>query len=195
MDWSAISAIGTAATALVVAVTALFGFHQLKLTRIQLEQLRRATQLEGAVKIFDYLSSPSYLEARHFVATQLAASLEDPVFRQEVQLGVIWTQNMSTVHHEQVVLRTFETIGSHVQEGLLDCDVIISTVGLPALVAWEHLSPVVEIHRSVVHSRMWENFERLHEAAKAWFLARGGRDRFDGWRERLASYERREPTV
>ncbi|HZV76497.1 MAG TPA: hypothetical protein VFF63_01915 [Candidatus Babeliales bacterium] len=162
MDWSAISAIGTAATALVVAVTALFGFHQLKLTRIQLEQLRRATQLEGAVKIFDYLSSPSYLEARHFVATQLAASLEDPVFRQEVQLGVIWTQNMSTVHHE---------------------------------VAWEHLSPVVEIHRSVVHPRMWENFERLHEAAKAWFLKRGGRDRFDGWRERLARYERRGPTA
>lgn len=188
VDWNAVSALGTVLTAIVVAVTALFGFHQLKLTRVQLEQLRRATQLDGALKIFGDLSSPAYVEARHFVATQLPECLEDPIFRNEVELGIIWTRNTSTVHHEQFVLRTFETIGCHVQEGLLDREVIVNMAAVPVLVAWEHLAPVVEIQRRTIHPRMWENFEKLYHQAEAWFVDRSGRDRYDAWRERVARY-------
>lgn len=185
VDWSAVSALGTALTAIVVAVTALFGFHQLRLTRVQLEQLRRATQLDGALKILDDLNSATYVEARHFVATELPKCLEDPVFRTEVELGMIWTRNPDTVHPEQFILRIFETIGSQVQRGLLDREVIVDMAAIPILLAWDHLSPVVEIQRRTIHPRMWENFEKLHNEATAWFVERSSTDSLQAWRERI----------
>ena len=188
VDWNAVSAVGTVLTGVVVAVTALFGFRQLRLTRVQLEQLRRATQLDGAMKIFDDLQSPTYVEGRHFVATELPKYLEDPIFRKEVELGMIWTENPDTIHHEQFILRTFETIVSHVQRGLLDREVIVDTAAIPILLAWEHLSGVVELQRGTIHPRMWENFEKLHDAAAAWFIERSSTEQYQVWREGVARY-------
>jgi hypothetical protein len=181
IDWNAVTAIGTVLTAAVVAVTAIFGFDQLR-------QLRRATQLDGAMRILSDLNSPSYLEARQFVATELQTSLEDPRFRKEIELGAIWTANPDAIHHEQAVLRTFEAIGSIVQQGLLDRNVVVNTVGVAILIAWEHLSPVVEIQRRTIHPRMWENFEHLHGQAKVWFIERGGEEQHRAWREAVASH-------
>jgi len=188
IDWSAVSAIGTVVTGVIIAVTVIVGFHQLRLTRVQLEQLRRATQLDGAMKIFDNLQSEKYIEARHFVATELPRHLEDPVFRREVELGIIWTRNPGTMHEEQIVLRTFETIGSNVHEGLLDRDVIVNIAAIPIIVAWAHLEEVIGIQRHTIHPRMWENFERLHSDAVSWFVARGGADRLDSWRASLTRH-------
>ena len=83
---------------------------------------------------------------------------------------------------------TLLTIGSHVQGGLLDREVIVSMAAVPVLVAREHLAPVVEIQRRTIHPRMWENFEKLYHQAEAWFVDRSGRDQYDAWRERVAQY-------
>jgi hypothetical protein len=163
----------------VIAVTAIFGFDQLR-------QLRRATQLDGAMRILSDLNSPSYLVARQFVANELPQRLEEPSFRKEIELGAIWTENSDVIHHEQAVLRTFEAIGSIVQQGLLDHKVVVNTAGVAILVAWEHLSPVVEIQRRTIHPRMWENFERLHDRAKAWFIERGSEAQHRAWHDAVA---------
>ena len=187
IDWNAVSALGTVLTAVVVLLTAIFGFRQLQLTRTQLEQLRRATQLDGAMRIFDNLNSQWYGEARRFVATDLPRHLQDPTFRKEVELGIIWTRNQSAVHHEALVLRTFETIGTQVQRGLLDLDVIVDTAAIPIIVTWEHLAEVIAIQRRTIHPRMWENFEHLYLNAKRWFIERADQDRYDAWRDRVMS--------
>jgi hypothetical protein len=181
IDWNAVTAIGTAMTAAVVGVTAIFGFDQLR-------QLRRATQLDGAMRILSDLNSPSYLEARQFVATELHKSLDDPRFRKEVELGAIETANPDVIHHEQAVLRTFEAIGSIVQQGLLDHNVVVNATGIAILVAWEHLSPVVEIQRRTIHPRMWENFEHLHDQAKTWFIERGSEEQHRAWHEAVTRH-------
>jgi hypothetical protein len=183
IDWNAVAAVGTATTAAVVAVTAIFGFDQLR-------QLRRATQLDGAMRILSDLNSPSYLEARQFVATELLKSLEDPRFRKEIELGAIWTANPDAIHHEQAVLRTFEAIGSIVQQGLLDHNVVVNTAGVAILVAWEHLNPVVEIQRRTIHPRMWENFAHLYDQARAWFIERGGEEQHRAWHEAVSRHHR-----
>jgi hypothetical protein len=188
IDWSAVSAIGTVTTGLVIAVTVIVGFHQLKLTRVQLEQLRRATQLDGAMKIFDDLQSPRYTDARRFVAMELPKRLEDPVFRREVELGIIWTRNPETIHQEQVVLRTFETIGSNARHGLLDREVVVNVAAIAIIVAWEHLREIIEIQRRTIHPRMWEDFEQIHDDAVSWFVARGGNEQYEAWRAGLTSY-------
>jgi hypothetical protein len=181
IDWNAVTAIGTAITAAVVAVTAIFGFSQLR-------QLRRATQLDGAMRIFSELNTPAYIRARQFVATELPKSLEDPKFLKEVELGLIWTENPDMIHYEQSVLRAFEAIGSIVQQGLLESDVVISTAGVAVLVAWEQLGPIVEIQRRTVHPRMWENFEHLYGQAKEWFIKRGGEEQYRVWRAAVVSH-------
>jgi hypothetical protein len=181
INWYAISAICTGITTVVVAVTAIFGFNQLR-------QLRRATQLDGAMRIWSGLNSSPYLEASQFVATELHKSFNDPTFRKEIELGTIWTGNPATIHHEQVVLRTFEAIGAIVEHGLLDQGFVISTASVAILVAWERLSKVIEIQRLTIHPRMWENFDRLHDGAKAWFIERGGEEQYRAWQEAVARY-------
>lgn len=185
IDWSAVTAIGTLATGAIIAATVIVGFHQLRITRVQLEQLRRATQLDGAMKIFSDLNNAQYTHARRFVAVELPRRLQDPAFLKELELGIIWTENPDSNHEEQIVLRTFETIGSHVQRGLLDREVIVNMAAIPIIVSWEHLREVIQIQRRTIHPRMWENFEAIYNDAVAWFLERGGKTIFESWRADL----------
>jgi hypothetical protein len=184
-DWNAVTALSTAASAAIIAVTVIVGVRQVRLTRIQLDNLRRATQLEGLMKIFDDLHNPTYLRARRFVATDLYKKLTDPAFRDEVALGIIWTKNPNEIHEELFVLRTFETIGSTVRHGLLDADVVLDAIAPSVIVSWEHLREVIEMQRAGMHPRMWENFEYLNTLASRWFADRGGRDRLTAWMSRV----------
>ena len=188
-DWAAVTALSTAATAAIIAATVIVGVRQVRLTGVQLDNLRRATQLEGLMKVFDDLHSPTYLRARRFVATELYKKLTDPVFRDEVALGIIWTKNPEEIHEELFVLRTFETIGSTVRHGLLDADAVLDSIAPSVIVSWEHLREVVEMQRAGVHPKMWENFEYLNTLASQWFTDRGGRDRLTDWMARVRGPE------
>ena len=189
-DWGAVTALSTAASAAIIAITVIVGVHQVRLTGVQLDNLRRATQLEGLMKVFDDLHNPTYLRARRFVATDLYKKLTDPAFRNEVALGIIWTKNPDEIHEELFVLRTFETIGSTVRHGLLDADAVLDSIAPSVIVSWEHLREVVEMQRAGMHPRMWENFEYLNSLASQWFTRRGGQDRLAGWMARV-----REPQL
>ena len=184
-DWGAVTALSTAASAVIIAVTVIVGVRQVRLTGVQLDNLRRSTQLEGLMKVFDDLHNPTYLRARRFVATDLSKKLADPAFRNEVANGIIWTKNQNEIHEEQFVLRTFETIGSTVRHGLLDADAILDAIAPSVIASWEHLRDVIEIQRAGMHPRMWENFEYLNTLAVQWFTDRGDRDRLTGWMARV----------
>lgn len=190
IDWGAVTALSTAASAAIIAITVIVGARQVRLTRNQLDHLRRSTQLEGLMKVFDDLHNPTYLRARRFVATDLYKKLTDPVFRDEVALGIIWTKNPEEIHEELFVLRTFETIGSTVRHGLLDADAVLDSIAPSVIVSWEHLREVVQLQRAGVHPRMWENFEYLNTLASQWFAERGGSQRLAAWVERVREPQR-----
>ena len=61
----------------------LLGIRQLRLTRSQLEHLRGATQLQGAMKIFESLDAEEFWGSLHFIATELPKRMTDPQFRDE----------------------------------------------------------------------------------------------------------------
>ena len=190
VDWGAVTALATVASALVIAITVIVGARQVRLTRNQLDHLRRSTQLEGLMKVFDDLNNPTYTRARRFVATDLYKKLTDPVFRDEVALGIIWTKNPEEIHEELFVLRTFETIGSTVRHGLLDADAVLDSIAPSVIVSWEHLREVIELQRAGVHPRMWENFEYLNTLSAQWFTERGGSERLAAWVERVREPQR-----
>jgi hypothetical protein len=137
----------------------------LQLTRSQLEHLRRATQLQGAMQIFDDLNTEEFWDSLHFIATELSKRMTNPQFRDEVALiGMADTK----VHRELPLMRTLERIGTYVKHGLIDGPIIYDYANPPIERAWELLTGVVRIHRTAHGEAFWENFEMLYREGKRW---------------------------
>jgi len=165
MTWEAVSALAAVFTGLIIAATVIVGVRQLRLTQETLEHLRRATQLEGAMKIYADLNSPEFHESQLFVLNDLARCMEDPAFRDAVRLaGMADAQQ----HKELIVMRAYERVGVYVRYGLID-GAIIYDYSIPTIIgAWEELAEVVAIHREFLGPGLWENFQFLYDDGKAW---------------------------
>jgi hypothetical protein len=170
MNWEAVTALSTAFTGLVIFFTVLFARHQLHLTRQQLEQLRKSSQLEGAVAIFADIDGPKVEDARQFVLHELSRRMQDPKFREELQLLALVDE---TVHKELIVLRAYERVGAYVDEGLIDAEVVyLGAVGR-IMSTWMALKDVVAIHRQLA-PWAWISYEHLADRAREWAAAHGG---------------------
>ncbi|HET6275353.1 MAG TPA: hypothetical protein VFE16_05360 [Candidatus Cybelea sp.] len=165
MAWEAITALATLGTGLAIVATVLLGIRQLRLTRSQLEHLRRATQLQGAMKIFDDLNTAEFWDSLHFIATDLPKRMTEQQFRDEVLLIGMADTN---VHRELPLMRTFERIGTYVKHGLIDGPIIYDFAMPPIERAWELLSEIVRMHRAAHGEAFWENFEMLYREGKRW---------------------------
>lgn len=166
MTWEAITALATLGTGLAIVATVLLGIRQLTLTRSQLEHLRQATQLQGAMAIFADLNTAEFWDSLHFIATELPARLkDDAVFRSELaSIGLADTK----VHRELTLMRTFERIGTYVKHGLIDGPIIYDFAFPPIEKSWELLSEVVKAHRAEHGEAFWENFEMLYREGRRW---------------------------
>jgi hypothetical protein len=161
--WEIVSAVATALTGIIILVTVVLGSHQLRVTNRQLEQLQRATQLEGTMKIFEVLRGPQFQEAWRFLSTDFERRMKDEEFRSEAERisGVD-----VTLHKERFVMRTYEEIGTYVRHGLLSGKPFFDYGGAVLVDAWERLSDVVAAHRRRGGENYWMNFEYLYIQAK-----------------------------
>jgi hypothetical protein len=159
--WEVVSAVATALTAVIILVTVILGSRQLRLTNEQLKQLRRATQLEGTMRIFEVLRGAQFAEALHFVSTEFAQRMKDERFRREA----LASGADVSVHKERFVLRTYEEIGTYVRHGLLSGEPFLDYGGGVVVDAWERLSDLVAASRRHGNAQLWTNFEYLHDQA------------------------------
>jgi len=164
--WEAVTAISTLGTGVAIVLTVLLGIRQLRLTSAHLAHLRRATQLEGAMKIFDDIFSPPFREAMRFVLSDLSERMHDPSFKDETaHVGMADDK----VHKELTVMRSFERIGTYVKNGLIDGPIIYDLV-LPVIVStWEALAEIVRIHRASYGQGLWERYEFLYRDGNQWY--------------------------
>jgi len=172
MTWEALTAAGSIASALVIAVTVIFAAKQVRvaadqanLTTLQLNHLRRSTQLQGAMNIFKEMDDKAFREAVRFVVHDLKGQMSDPVFREALAFPEAADDS---VHKENIVLRFFERVGAYIKEGLLDGDLVYTVVPTVIISTWENLSEVTSIQRASISQLKAENFEYLYEGAKAW---------------------------
>jgi len=166
ISWEAVSALASAISSIAVLAAVLVAARQVRIGAQQVEHLRKATQLDGTMKIFEKLASPEQHDARRFVSMALAGKLEDPVYRAELGLMAMAPQP----HPEMTVLRVMEMLGTYVKHGLLD-EEIIYDYWIPAIVnTWEPLERlgVIKAHRDSGGTKMWENFEALYDRAQGW---------------------------
>lgn len=171
MNWEAVSALSTAFTGLVIAVTALAALREVRIgaehaasTRDQLQHLRKATQFEGALAVFAELDKPLQIEARHFVQFELGPRMTDEKFRWEVGLVAGADERE---HKELTVLRCFERIGFYIDKGFVDPDVVYMVASGRVITTWRALEEVVAIHRGVA-GPFWVHFEQLYNDSKDW---------------------------
>jgi hypothetical protein len=171
MNWEAVAAISTPLTGLVIAITAILGFRQLRIgdeharsTRDQLEHLRKATQFEGALAVFGELDKDFQVDARRFVQFELAQRMKEPAFRAEVALIAGADERE---HKELTVLRCFERIGFYIDKGFVDPDVLYMVASGRVITTWRALEEVVAIHRGVAGA-FWTHFEKLYYECRNW---------------------------
>ena len=170
ISWEAVSAVGSLVSSVAVLLAVVVAVRQVRVGAEQVEHLRRATQLEGTMKIFERMSSTEQQTARRFITNELAARLEDPVYRAELAMLTMAPQP----HPEMEVLRLMEMVGTYVKHGLLDEEIIFD-YWVPAILnSWEPLARlgVVGAHRASSGSAMWENYEALYDRAQTWLAAR-----------------------
>ena len=169
VSWEAVSAIASMVSSLAVLVAIVIAIRQLRVGADQVDHLRRSTQLDGTMEIFDRLISSEQVEARRFILTELAAKLDDPTYRAELALG----RFTDRPHPETLVLRLMEMIGTYVKHGLIDEEIIFDIWVSSITDTWDALDRlgVIALHRQSSGSLQWENFELLAVRARRW-LAR-----------------------
>jgi len=168
VTWEALTAMASLFSSVAVLAAVLVAIRQVRVGADQVEHLRKATQLEGTMKIFAILGSPEMQKARRFIALELPARLEDPKFRAEVPLLAMAPSVEE--HGELGVLRPMEMIGAYVKHGLLDPDIVFDYWGLAVVYGWERLESlgIITMHREALGTAMWENFEDLYHRANRW---------------------------
>ena len=161
MDWGAIAAIGTLLSAAVIAVSATFALRQVN-------QLQRATQLDGTMRVFAQFSDPEFIAARNFVLHELPQRLKDPAFVAELKN---YTQVDIGKHPEYRVLLFLQLVGSLVSDGLISGPSVYQFAQYSIVKTWEILEPVVQIQRkATANPYMWGGADVLYENTKRWLI-------------------------
>lgn len=165
MNWEALTAVSTAFTGLVILATVIYASRQVRALNeqsralgAQLEHLRRATQLEGTLAVFDELFSPELQAAYQFVMDEFDERMKDERFRAEA----LERAPSTDTHKEMYILRHFERIGTLIKNDLLDPDALFDFAGFFIQENWQKLKPIaLEQRRRYDNDRLWENFEYL----------------------------------
>jgi hypothetical protein len=191
MSWESWTAIGSLLSAAVIAVTVIYAARQARITADQLEQMRRATQFEATRTVFSEFVDPQFVDAYKFVFQDFRKLSESDAFRREfAQVGIV----DEAVHKEIVVLRALERIGAYVRYGLVDPEMIYSSIYAPRILAChEILSEVIAVYRSIVGHPLFENFDFLYAGCRAWMEEHGRTVDLAAIRQRRLEYESRFP--
>jgi hypothetical protein len=168
MSWDALTAISTAFTGVVIAVTAIVGV-------IQLRQIREQRRDAGTI--------------------ELVRSFQDADFTNAVHLVLALPRNVSAAelrekgHEYQSAVDTigmrFESLGLLVYRGVVSFDVTEELIGGGVVSAWERLEATIRERRDALDYPMWmewfqwlaEQFQtrdRMHQAP--------AHERLRGWR-------------
>jgi hypothetical protein len=158
MTWEAISALGTVLTVVVRAVSAIFALRHVT-------QLRRATQLDGTMRIFAEFANPEFIAARSFVFCDLAEKLKNETFTDELR-----SYRMDITKHPNMAcfLQLVETL---VKNRLVDGNAVYQFAQYSIVKSWEALEPIIRMQRESTNKPLQVGQRRIslhkHEGVAA----------------------------
>lgn len=157
MTWEAWGKIAALGTFVVITVSAIAAF-------IQLRHLRASNQLNAMLELLELEQSPQLEERFHFVRTQLAAKMQDPAFRASLADNPV----DRTIHPERHVIAWFEHIGTWIKNRFIDERPYLEIESPIIRQFWELLAPTVAIIRRKREPWLLEDFEYLAARAERW---------------------------
>lgn len=172
VTWEAVTATATLVSSLAVLAAVIIAIRQVRVGNAQVDALRRATQLDGTMKIFALLTTPEQREARRFVVEDLERRFrEDEAYREQL----LHLSDQAHAHPELSVMRLMEMTGIYIKHGLLEADIVFDYWVPNISIAWRLLQSlgVIEANRRFVHPAMWVNFEDLITRYEQWEAAQG----------------------
>jgi hypothetical protein len=159
VDWSALSAIGTAVSAGVVLVGGAVAVYQLRETR-------RVAQFDATQRVIDRTLDPDFNRALHFVIYDLSDRMKDPKYRSDLETSRGWDVDPAS-HPELIVLVRLEEIGIYLRHRLVLGDALLDFSAEMILQSWERLRDVVNLMRTSHRNPLvWSNAEFLYGQAK-----------------------------
>jgi hypothetical protein len=156
VNWEALTAVATAASALVILATAIVGVWQL-------QHLRRATQLDGMLRLVDELTSPKVLGAIAYVRNEAPRRMQDPGY-----IDALLARPVQEETPEFTILRWLEKLGVLAKNGLIDPTTLFEMNQPDYLHLWVVLKPVLDPIRARSAISPFNNAEYLCARSEQW---------------------------
>ena len=165
MSLELVNTLATFGTFLVIAATAIAAV-------VQLRHARSSNHIAALNELRETQEKPEFQAARHFVESELAAKLEDPLFRYQIDKPLARNdETRPLIARVNAYGNYYEGMGLLVKTGLVDRKLVLEMWCDLAVQAWESLAPVAAITRRRVGDAVWENFEYLTVLAQDWMTA------------------------
>ena len=130
---------------------------------IQLRHIRHGNELQTVMALRTLRDSPQIEAAFEFVANDLAACLERPQFRAELEAS---KPPNRAVHLECTLWDYFEHVGSYVKFRLIDADLYLDFANPERY--WNFSAEAMAIYRRNRGPQVYENFEYLVVLSQEW---------------------------
>ena len=158
MSFELINSLASVGTFAVIAASAIAAM-------IQLRHVRASNQIALMTKLLETLQSADFVDARRFIAYELADALQDP---QTVE--ILRTPPFAGRMRALGILGNFfESVGQYVRRGMLDREMLFENWGAIIVATWVQLAPALAIMRDEPSGDdIWENFEFLAVISEDW---------------------------
>lgn len=160
--------LATLGTFIVIAATAIAAI-------VQLRHARSSNQIAALNELMEVQQTREFKAARHFVHTELAGLLQDPVFRHQLWLFV--NEKGPTIEAEHRIAKItslgdfYENLGLLVKRGFVDRDSALDVWSYAVAQEWERIEPIVLRYRRAAGEAIYENFEYLVVLSQDWIAA------------------------
>ncbi len=147
-EW--LTAAGTVGTFIVIAVSAVAAF-------IQLRHVRSGNQFSVLSELQQKMDSPDFKKAVDFIRYEFPERIEDPAFRRQMLANSSPEAHMLRDIAQFLDLEAAQVVKHHMVPEALACDWLY----VPVVPCWDALAPLIASRRAVLGYRLWEDFEYL----------------------------------
>lgn len=163
MNWEALTALATAGTFFVILISAFAALRQLR-------HAHATNQIAALIEFRETLESPRSVAARHFIISELAGRLEDPVEAAKLT-HLPFEGDYQVIHY---VANFFETFGLLVKHKIVAENLACESFGYIILSTWKALAPVITCARRTAGMDFWGSFEYMAHLAEKYNEKVGG---------------------
>ncbi len=166
LDSGWIAAVSGLVSALIIAVTAIAAFRQLK-------QVRNANDIVVYLRLIDQMDSPELLQARRNLAAVTAKFAADAEYRERLKDPTFAPEDFANIG---LLLRFLEHISVLVSKGGIAEGLVMAEYADTFVLIWEQLRPVIVQRRYAFGKHTGRAFEHLAMRAKR-YIDSGAMDR------------------